>query len=327
MGKNQVLDSTRFLVENSKYVRINDTRIKATAQQFAQQDFIVPAWDAEVFLKGKLSDVSAFFLLANTINFAFTNFTTGEKYKAGFNGQEYRGAYAMYAAMMQAIQDKIPILDGTYLKNTTQKEVENIFCRTSEIPMLAERVKQWNDTGRVLCDRYSGSFIKVIEESRWRLFDNGSGLVERLANEFPSFEDSTTFEGRKICFNKRAQLGPAELHARYLSEGLVLFSDIEDLSGFADYELPKGLRSLGILEYSPELAEKIDNGIEIPKETREEIEIRAAMLHAFDRLLRTINELRTPEKQPINVLHLDYKLWSETRKTPGRHHLTRTTAY
>lgn len=45
---------------------------------------------------------------------------------------------------------------------------------------------------------------------------------------------------------------------------------------FADYRVPQILRHVDIFDYSPGLAAKIDQEIELPYSSPEEVEIRAA---------------------------------------------------
>jgi hypothetical protein len=329
MAENPVLKSTEGIVNSSRHVRINPERVEQVGQDYAKLDFVIPDWTGEVFPEESFSTVFNFFMLANTINFAFTDFKTGAKYMTRFHDKEWKGAYGMYAALTQAMEKGVPVLSPHFLKNCSLDDVRGIFCRDTEIPMVEERARIFNEVGRVLEERYGGGFVSVARASEWKLFGDGEqkGLVELLVQDFPSFDDSCIIDGKKVSFNKRAQLGPAEAYSRFLRSERELFPDITKLTAFADYQLPKALRALGILQYSPIMAAKVDAQAFIPAKSRDELEIRANTIHAFDRLLRTINAFRVGNSEPINVLHLDYKLWSEGRALPGKHHLTKTTAY
>jgi hypothetical protein len=116
------------------------------------------------------------------------------------------------------------------------------------------------------------------------------------------------------------------LYGRFRNRDLFKIEDVEELTVFADYVVPKGLRDLGILNYGKSLAEKVDSLTPIRSGSLEELEIRASTIHACDRLIKQINIIKPEEK--VNALHIDYKLWDETRSLEGKpHHLTRTTAY
>lgn len=322
MLNNPVLESTRFLTVNPQYVKINDEQVAVQAEIFAQKDFVIPSGQ-ECFPGKSLSHQLELFCLANTTNFAFTNFETGEKYFTKWQGKDWSGAYGMYASINKALGRGIPFDSPKYLRDMSLADVNRIFSEDSQIPLAEERREVFNEIGKILCQRY-GSFGYLYGFSGGRLFDNGNGFVERLVSGFPSFNDSAVIDGQKAVFNKRAQLAAAEIQGRFLSEGKVAFTDADNLTAFADYVLPKGLRAVGVLEYSPSLASRVDAGVLIAKNSREELEIRAASIHSFDRLLRGINSRRDKK---INALHLDYAIWAGFRKQPGRHHLTKTIAY
>ncbi len=98
------------------------------------------------------------------------------------------------------------------------------------------------------------------------------------------------------------------------------------MTAFADYIVPVALRVMHILEYSPELDRAIGDGREIARDSEEEVEIRAHMLHATALLREEINMRRPPELQII-IPQLDARLWSSYHATHWPHHLTRTTMY
>lgn len=322
MTENPVLASTEFLTINPWDVRINNYQIGEQAKILAQRKFSIPDWK-ECFPGRPLEEQIELFCLANTTNFAFTNFETGEKYFTQWRGKDWTGAYGMYASINKAMENGIPITSPRYLANISLKQVNEIFSQDSQIPLAEERRWVFNEVGVILSKTY-GSFANLYNFSNGKLFDNGNGFVERLSLDFPSFNDSANIDGQKAIFNKRAQLAAAEIHGRLLAEGITAFEDVEKLTAFADYVLPKGLRSMGILQYSTDLAQRVDSGFLIPKNSPEELEIRAASIHSFDRLLKSINSLN---EEKINTLHLDYTIWSECRKAPGKHHLTKTIAY
>lgn len=319
---NAVLQSTELLTLNPEYVFINNDKVAQIAQQWAQEEFLAPDWSAPVFPDELTPQTVEFFLLGNALNFAFTDFKTKQKYVIEYQGVEWRGAYGMWASLKRALDNGIAILDASYLASMNESRATNLFAGL--IPMLKERVEIMQEVGQVLNEEYSGRFYHVYEESNHRLFNERKGLVEQLTERFPSFDDSSFYDDELIVFDKRAQLAAAMLYSKYNNSGAFSVTDIDQLTIFADYVLPKGLYDLGILEYAPVLEDKIAHQQLIEKDSKEELEIRSATIHAGDRLLRKINKMR---KQPINIAQLDYKLWSESRKKPGPHHLTITTAY
>jgi len=325
MGGNRVLETTSKIIENPKYVFIDQATIDNVGEKIAGEDLEIPSWDAPVFLDGDDQATIDFFLLGNSINFAYTDFDSGVKYSTGFMDTEWKGAFGMWAALKKAVQQGLPILEGEYLSRVSAEDLKTIFHGNIEIPLFDERLEIFRQVGEVLAVNYSGHFYNLVEASNGRLFNQGTGLVERLTKDFPSFDDSVVYNGEVVRFDKRAQLGPAMLYGRFGNQGQFQMGDVDELTVFADYVLPKSLRDMGILIYEESLANRIDNHQLINAGSQEELEIRASTIHASKMLQDRINQYRTDN--PVNALHIDYRLWAESRNKPGPHHLTKTTAY
>ena len=99
------------------------------------------------------------------------------------------------------------------------------------------------------------------------------------------------------------------------------FDDLDRLTIFADNLVPHVLRVDGILTYAADLLERITSEELIPKGSREEIEIRAAALHAVE--LIAARTTATP-------MQLDYLLWNRGQEATYKalpRHRTRTVFY
>ncbi len=137
------------------------------------------------------------------------------------------------------------------------------------------------------------------------LGDSAEQLAESLA-ELPFFADTG--------FYKRAQIAANDLHLA----GVVSYPDIAKLTIFADNLVPHVLRHEGVLTYSDTLAERVDNGLELPAGSHEEQEIRACALHACEGIAGKLG---------VAPALLDNWLWNKGQTIPGRPHITRTTFY
>jgi hypothetical protein len=333
MGLNPVLDSTRFLVENPHHVFIDSEALERYAKAIYGEDMKIPKWDEPVFIDGIDKTAIDFFMVGNSINFFYNNpgarNKDDEKYRcAPYNGIPWSGAFGMFASLKRARNEGIPILEGEYLADMSKEDASDIFRGNIEIPMLDERVKILNDVGEVLCDFYDGHFHTLVEESDHMIFsDNLDGIAQRLVLDFKSFDDGVNYNGKWVAFNKRAQLAPAMLYGKFENQNPFHVSDIESLTVFADYNLPKVLRDREVLVYGDRLSSIVDNRQFIDHGSVEELEIRASTIHACDEIIKKVNEYRGGN--PINALHLDYKLFNEGRniKDGKPHHLTRTIAY
>jgi hypothetical protein len=360
--KEHILTSTESVVQEAGDVKIDIQKLSELAQQYAKpgQPLELPRWNLPVFLnkddeivpgqKVTQEQISDFMLLGNTINFCYTNIESKKKYYTmygiGKDGKEamWTGAMGMWASLKRAVLEGIPILNGEYLANLTVEQAAAIFNRppkiplsekdaqkfTHEIPLLEERVTILREIGEVLMAKYEGHFHKLVEAANGRLFDNGNGVVDRLLRDFPSFRDVSEYNKRPVVIDKRAQLAAAMLHEKLLDIGAPTFpeSDTRQLTVFVNYELPKVLRALGIIQYSKKLAARVDNQEEIPYGTPEEVEIRSVTLYAANRLEEEIRAINPASG--VTALHVDFKLWNSGRKLDPeiyKHHLTRTTAY
>ena len=110
-----------------------------------------------------------------------------------------------------------------------------------------------HEVGGVLAANYDGRFHKFVQSCSPRLYDNGNGLIERMAQEFPRFNDVSRLDDREIRFYKLAQLGVWMLYATLHSAGKFRLDDLEKMTAFADYIVPLALRLHGITRYSEKL--------------------------------------------------------------------------
>lgn len=68
------------------------------------------------------------------------------------------------------------------------------------------RIAILREVGFVLLEKFQGKWINLFEEANWRVFNNGKGIVEILAKNFPSFRDESLHQesGAMLKFYKRA---------------------------------------------------------------------------------------------------------------------------
>lgn len=328
---NPFYKSLEIIWERPAHVWLNEKRLEEVAREIAKEDLKIPNWRAPVFYPKDDENFVQLLGIENSINFAFTDFETKKKFKIEFKGQEWTGSFAMAGSLLRAIEEDIPVLDAEYLKNIRFRDMLSIFRSVPgyKMPMLKERTEIFQEIGRVLLKRYCGSFWNLFKEANFQAFGD-CGIIAHLCLNFPSFYDvSPRRPGTGVFrFYKRAQLLVMVYQGRALdSRGdLPLIGDIDDLGAIADYEVPKVLEYLGILEYTPSLKNTILNQEIIKKDSREEQEIRAMTILAMKKLLEEINQLR---QNKINMCHLDYRIWKTGKDSTNLppHHLTPTIFY
>ena len=198
---------------------------------------------------------------------------------------------------------------------------KSILAGTCEIPLLDARSKILNEMGEAIVKKYDKDFSNII------LAENHAvAIVDRIIADFPSFADSTMYNGHRVFFNKRAQLLAADMYYHLQDTPNNRLRGVEELTACADYKLPQLLRKEGILNYVHELANRIDAEIPITHGSREEVEIRAFTIFAVELITEALRN-RAPGLLEIDVNNY---LWLSSQQKfadEKPYHRTRTTAY
>jgi Potential Queuosine, Q, salvage protein family len=323
---NPYLDSLDVVWCRPTCVFINDHHLGELAHRVRHEDFPIPSWTEPVFPANSDEIFVNFIGVGNAINFAFSDFDTRQTFTTSFRGQEWHGAFGMWACLKRALDRGADFKNLDWLTSLSDSDASALFLGSSEIPLLRMRIEILHEIGRVLSANYQGSFWYLFQNCRFFAFGR-EGLIETLINNFPSFKDESyhRLSGVTLEFHKRAQLMGMMYQGRALKNSeLPSLQDYESLGPIADYSVPNALRLAGVLEYTDSLEASISNGEIIEKDSVAEQEIRAQTVHAQVALLAQVNETR-PSK--INYLALDYKLWQLGRRSHRQHHLTKTHAY
>lgn len=339
----------------NKHVFFDRVALEIVVKKHAQDTFNIPNWREEVYPKHSWAFAS-FQLWANCFNAHYNVFAKPDtKYTVenpNPTAKPFTGAFAMDRTIYEHFGERI-IQAHDFAKHTrSPRAMAKFFGGT--VPMPSPELKQMCGECFLvnLENQYQGNPLNLLEEAMvWdedskhsvlRAFNDGKGLVELLTDNFGiAYYDAQNLKiddlDYFLNFNKRAQLVAVILHGRALDSNGILpvVEDIDEIGPIADYELPKALRALGILSYSKELAELVDNWREVWMDSQMEIEIRAATVAACVKLLEEINKIRTFQgkdaidlTKPINICHLDYWLWKMGKEIKtSRPHLTRTSAY
>jgi len=321
-----VLESLRPVIEGSRDVSTDVSRIVEVASWMAYEELPLPQFALPFGVGDNPQQGIDFILVADSIDFAFTDFSTGVKFQVDFAGRHWSDSDAMFACLKRALDEQVAVLDGSYLARVTASDLRRIFRGNIEMPMAEERAAVMREVGGVLNQRYSGRFYNFVKACSPRCYDNGHGLVEKLLAEFPRFRDVSDYHGHPVKFYKLAQLGVWMLYSSMRSSGAFKLEDPGRMTAFADYIVPAALRLMNILKYSPALESAIQQHKMVLRDSTQEIEIRAHTLYATALLAEEINRLRPPELQII-IPQVDARLWTHYHTTFWPHHLTRTIMY
>lgn len=315
---NPVLKSIKPVIESSRFVRINKENLLKFCKNFKLKKRTF--WLNEVpFEYKRLEDekeLNFIFLLASLV-FCFW----GEpKWKVEYRGNFYDGSWGLIAALKKAIENGFPILEWEYLANLPEKDLREIFRGNVEIPLFRERLNILRENGKIIIEKFGGNLENLIKTAK----RDALKLLEIITINFPSFNDFAIWRGRKVFFHKRAQVFIGDIHYHFKEK--FKLKNIEKLTALADYKIPQILRKFKILEYSPKLAEKVDNKIPIPAGSEEEIEIRANTIWAIELMKKELKK-KIPD---ITARDIDSYLWLSAQKkspTDKPYHLTRTIFY
>ena len=321
-----VLESLRPVIEQSRDVETDLAKIREVAGWMAYEELPMPKIAVPYGLDKNPEIAIDFVMVANTVDSAFTDFDSHVMFQTEFQGERVSDADAMIACLKRAMDDGVPILDGSFLCTVSKEEMKKIFKGNIEMPMLDEKLEVWHQTGEVLVSRYSGRFRNFIQSCSPRLYDDGNGLVERLVKEFPRYNDISRYDGHEVKFYKLAQLGYWGLYSGLGNTSAFRIEDAEKFTAFADYIVPVALRVMGITSYSPRLEQSIQSHQLIPRDSTQEVELRAHTLYATALLAEEINKMRASDKK-ILIPQIDARLWTHYHKTNWPHHLTKTIMY
>lgn len=315
-----ILQTTRPVVEASRWVRIAREAVPAVAERLKRARVHRPPWNDLHFSDGTARTANVV-LVQDALNFCFW----GEpRWQVTYRGKRYDGYWALVAALRRAIETGTPLWDARYLAHIGRGEVAEILRGEdgTTIPLLGARVRHLREVGQVLQARWDGEFASAIRAAA----GSAVALVRSVVSHFSAFNDIAAFRGREVRFYKRAQILAGDLAGCFDHRDWGRFDDLDALTAFADYKVPQVLRRLGLLRYHPELADRLERKVELPAGSDEELEIRANTIWA-------VEELRKGLEDPgikLSAYELDWYLWEAGQQLHGDdrpYHRTRTVYY
>lgn len=335
-----VLSSTRPVVEAGEWVWINRDRLDTVVDQLhafshdkdtsQQTEPATPVWyERYHFFDGSERTLN-WLLVLDALNFCFWAEKNQPRWGIAYNGEILNGYWAEAASLKRAVEEGFPLWDARYLSTMSSEDLAHIFRGIPSengqdqamIPLFEQRLTNAREVGNVLLERYNGQFAHVIEEAG----GNAVKLALLLADAFPSFHDVASYHKREVRFLKRAQICAADLYGAFGGKQWGTLSDLDQLTAFADYKLPQILRHFGVLEYHPELAERVDRLELLQAGGEEEVEIRAATVWACE-LLR--QDMASAGAKSITAAEIDQHLWllSQNITSMRPYHRVRTMYY
>ena len=306
---NKIIESSKFVIENAKYVKINYDEIKKFAKNI--QEVNIQNWLFNLpfnLLDENIDTIIEFLLYFEAIDFSFWG---NPKWEIQTEKGKQDGSIALMYAMLKYIKE------NKNFDNITKEKFGKYLKGNIEIPLFEERYNILKNINNVVKEKMNGGFYKAIYNLK-----TDEELFDFIINNFKDFEDIRTYNGKTIYFYKLAQLLTSDiLHMREKKENIKV--DYSHLVGCSDYKIPQGLRALNLVSYNEELANLVDNKIELKQNLEYEVEIRATVVYV-------INKIKELLDNRINAIDLNDYIWlmSKNKDLPKKpYHLTRNTNY
>lgn len=270
MELTRIKTSCAFVTKNASHVKINYEKIDNLLEQF---DFTkVTHWlDTNPFdiLNNDMDYIIDFLYYLHAIgDFCFWG---DPKWSILVDGKKMDGSYAMIYLLLKH-------LESIKKDNLSYDEFLNIFSGSGELPFIKERYSFLIQAKQFLSGERFSSKIKNMT-SDIELFDF-------IVSHLDFYLDEAMYKSSKVYFYKRAQLLTSDILHIKSSNGCEV--DYSHLVGCADYKIPQALRNLGILEFSDDLAKRVDSGIPLISGSEEEVEIRSSTIMAIDYIAESL---------------------------------------
>lgn len=294
-----IVTSTAFVVNQAKYVRINQKALESFCEELPQDLAMCKWYEHTPFPLFDMDEKRRVHLMLafNALSFSYWIDEQNYWHISGYD----RGSWSLVAALLRAEEEGINILDCSVQKELTKSQLEHVLRGEGELPLIDERLAIIREVGKIVSKKYDNDLRNMLHA-------DAPKTLATIIREFTLFNDCAHYKNQTIYFYKRAQALVASLD----------LPNTNKLTALADYILPRRLRDKNILIYESPLAQLIDNRTPIPRESEYEIEIRAATIQVVE-YIKTRTGISA---QAIN----DY-LWLTGDTSTSEIHRTRTTAY
>ena len=305
---NKLNSSYRYVVDNSKYVKINYSKVNEMIKKINESK--VTYWlDTNPFgiLDMNIEEIINFLLIYHTIgDYCFWG---DPKWEIDTSNGKLDGSYAIMYLIINRFKNNNDF-------NMNFDEFKILLKGNVEIPLLNDRYANLVQMNEILknCDK---NFSEIVSDMH-----NDTELFEFIVSHFPYFKDEAEYNNHIIYFYKRAQLLTSDLlHIMESKYGIK--TDYSNLIGCADYKIPQVMRCYGMLEYVPSLEEKIDKKQELPENSLEEIEIRANDLEVINYIYEKTGKKYTR----MDINDFIWLLGQDKTKMTKNYHRTLTKHY
>jgi hypothetical protein len=282
-----------WVADRARHVHIEEGEVEAYA---AALEAAPPPGDAGgpdpagSLAAASRKDRAAFAICLDAINFGSGWWPTIRK-RPGHSGY-----FTVAAGVAERFHERGP-WGAAELAGITAAEIATTLGQDPEHPLMPQFAASLRDVGNRVGTDHGGSFAAVADAA-----DGSAPALADLLAGWRAFADTSAYEGRPVPFFKRAQLAAADLDRT----GVVPLTGLDRLTAFADNLVPHVLRLDGLLTLAPALQEAIEAEQLLEHDSPEEVELRAAAVHAIE-LLSAATDAR------LSPATLDQLLWNRGR--------------
>lgn len=292
--KLEFIENAAEITSKAHHVRINETALKNFAQDLKKPTKAGPSWDDylgpqdnTLFLPDLVHEMIV--ITAQNAGYLYED-AKGEPQKWNVDGS---GAKALLG-LFNTLRDK-KLLRGKDDRslNISDDHLRKLKEALSGIPYADERLEIFKETlGSEAFGHIYTMTMRSLQIGGGFKFDMQS--VETLAKAFPkAFGDDP--------YRKKAMLALIMVAGNARSRGVNI--DL-DLPAPTDYRLPETLNTAGVLEFSPELTERINKAELMDENDPVVTELRAATLVAVEKLC---------DQSGLKIDEVDFALWNASR--------------
>ena len=285
-------DEFNYVVNNSKYVHIDTTKLEKFINDLGEINYV--HWSKELNLDLNEKEWITLAFIIESMNFCFWK---KPKWKIEYNDDLISGSNALFYAIIKQVESDKNFLKIENLDDIDKDKFSELLKGVEgECPLIDKRFENFKEVVNFI--KNNDFFAEIFS------IKSDIELLNYITNNFSSFDDKSIYKGKTIHFNKRATLLTNDLY--YLSETIRNnVGSVNNLSGCADYGIPRTFRDYGLLIYDDKLVKLIGNEEEIPHDSDMEIEIRGNMLY----LIEVIKYKLKAKDIIVNSVELDNLIW------------------
>lgn len=292
--------SAEFVMGRSKHVHIDESGLPRLAKLVTKK-FLegFGSIDDSFGSTGDLQKDINLIFFETAVNFCFWSQSPENKWKVRWGDDINGGWYGLRNAFVRALNNNQPVYDADFMSKINLKKARELFIgeKGISIPLLEQRVNNIVEAANYLNKNFDGSAAKFVKYCK----NDAPTIATELARSLNSYRDGAVYAGKWVWILKRAQIFPNDLSQLTKQYPDFIIKNKNSLTIFADYKLPQLLRYVGVINYSQNLAKRIDSLSLIACGSDEEIEIRMATIVACQKLSRLCPN--------ISMADIDVSLW------------------